>query len=290
MFLLTIFTTLVVGARLESNFINNLPLFNLGDDAFPLFHPSWILERPARLLLGVPFSATLMLILFAHEMGHYLFCLRYRVNATLPFFIPAPTLIGTLGAFIRIRSPIPSRAALFDIGIAGPIAGFVVAIFALAFGLYESRPGAVNTGDIVLGYPWIFHLVKSVLGPGGTSLSSLEMHPVAIAAWVGMFATALNLLPGGQLDGGHIVFSLMPSAHKYVSWLVIGILIPLGIQLWPGWLVWAVLLSISGLRHPRVPGWPGLSPGRKILAIVALVMLVLTFTPAPMNGAAVPHL
>src|SRR6516164_5300022 len=124
--LLTLFTTLIVGARLEYNFLHDLPAFTLQDDPVPMFPLGWIFQAPSRLLLGVPFAGTLMAILLAHEMGHYIFCMRYGVNATPPYFLPAPTLIGTLGAFIRIKSPIRSREALFDIGIAGPIAGFVV--------------------------------------------------------------------------------------------------------------------------------------------------------------------
>src|SRR5277367_3934785 len=158
--LATIFTTLVVGARMESNFQHNLPAFSMNDDTLPFFPFREIVAKPSMLLLGIPFSATLMLILMAHEMGHYLYCRYYRVNATLPFFIPAPTLIGTLGAFIRIRSPIRSRAALFDIGIAGPIAGFVVATAVLLFSLPYSKllSAATAHSDIQLGYPLIFRL------------------------------------------------------------------------------------------------------------------------------------
>jgi len=138
LFIATIFTTLVVGARMEFNFLHNLPVFSLNDDALPLFPVRWALAQHSRLLLGIPFASALMLILLAHEMGHYLCCRYYGVYATLPFFIPAPTLIGTLGAFIRIRSPIRSRTALFDIGIAGPIAGFLVALAVLVVAMPHS--------------------------------------------------------------------------------------------------------------------------------------------------------
>ena len=138
--LATCFTTLVVGARMEFNFLHNLPPFAFGNEPFRFFRIGWILQQPSRLLLGIPFSATLLIILLAHEMGHYLLCRYYRVRATLPFFIPAPTLIGTLGAVIRIKAPIRSRAALFDIGIAGPIAGFVVAVITLALAMTVSKP------------------------------------------------------------------------------------------------------------------------------------------------------
>src|SRR5260370_18834587 len=161
LFLGTVFTTLVVGARLQFNFLVNQPPFS-GESVFPL---TWVLEQPSRLLLGVPFSATLILILLAREMGHFGFCKRNGVQATLPFFLPAPTLIGTLGAFIRIKSPIRSRLALFDIGIAGPIACFVVALAVLIFALPHSKmmaPTAVAS-DIQLGYPLIFHLAWAVL-------------------------------------------------------------------------------------------------------------------------------
>jgi len=294
--LATVFTTLVVGARLEFNFLNNLPAFSMDESTLPLFPIGWILQQPGRLLLGVPFAATLMLILLAHELGHYLYCRRYGVDATLPFFIPAPTLIGTLGAFIRIKSPIRSRSALFDIGIAGPIAGFVVALVVLIFSLALSKPMAPGAAesDIVFGYPLIFHLVHWMLitllpalsGPGRIPLDQAYLHPTAVAAWVGMFATALNLLPGGQLDGGHIVYSLAPRVHKHISRLTVGILLPMGVFLWAGWLVWAVLLTISGIRHPQVPAWPGVDGSRKLVALLGLILLILTFVPMPFNGAA----
>ncbi len=292
--LATVFTTLVVGARLQYNFANDLAPFSIGESTLPFFELGWVLAEPSRLLLGVPFAGTLMLILLAHEMGHFLYCVRYGVDATLPFFIPAPTLIGTLGAFIRIKSPIRSREALFDIGIAGPIAGFVVALVTLVLALSLSKPlpAGVPLPDIVFGYPLIFHFAHwalRTLGLGATGqipLQAAYLHPTAIAAWVGMFATALNLLPGGQLDGGHMVYAISPRLHKHVSRLTVGILLPMGFFLWPGWLVWALLLTISGFRHPQVPLWPGLRANRKLLALLAVLMLILTFVPEPFTGVA----
>src|SRR5438132_5435200 len=213
LFLATFFTTLVVGAHMEFNFQNNLPAFSFNDDVLPILPVDWALAQPSRLLLGLPFASTLMLILLAHEMGHYLYCRYYGVYATLPFFIPAPTLIGTLGAFIRIRSPIRSRTALFDIGIAGPIAGFLVALTVLVFALPLSKimaPAAVAS-ELQLGFPVIFHLAWAAIplaNARGTSLHGIYFLPTAIAAWVGMFATELDLLRGGQLEGEHMVFSL----------------------------------------------------------------------------------
>ncbi len=297
--LATIFTTLVVGARMEFNFLHNLPPFYAADDSLPIFPLSWALQS-SHLALGIPFSLALMVILLAHEMGHYLYCRRYGVAATLPFFIPFPTLIGTLGAFIRIRSPIRSRSALFDIGIAGPIAGFLTATAVLFFALGFSKPllaPGLSDSAIEPGYPFIFHLAQRVLataglahGVGGLPFSHVCLHPTAIAAWVGMFATALNLLPGGQLDGGHIIFALTPRAHRLVSRLTILALIPMAFYFWVGWLVWAVLLRISGMRHPMVAEWPGVAGRRRWLAAFALLMLILTFTPAPLGHASLREL
>jgi membrane-associated protease RseP (regulator of RpoE activity) len=296
--LLTCFTTLVVGARMQYNFAHSQSVFSLDDSAAPFFPASWAFSHPARLLLGIPFAGTLMLILLAHEMGHYLYCKRYGVWATLPFFIPAPTLIGTFGAFIRIRSPIRSRTALFDIGIAGPIAGFVVAfsVLMVSLGLSKAVPAGAPVPALDLGFPLIFQLVHRFLAAQsaahGIALLPLDrvlLHPTTIAAWVGMFATSLNLLPGGQLDGGHIVFSIAPQAHKFVSRLTILILLPMAYYLWTGWLVWAILLQLSSLRHPQVAEWPRVSGGRAWLAVFALLMLALTLTPAPFGHASLPE-
>ena len=286
-FLLTIFTTLVMGARLEFNFQHNFGPFAISEDTLRFFPVSWILSGPSRLLLGVPFSATLMFILFAHEMGHYLYCRYYGVDATLPFFVPFPSLIGTMGAFIRIKSPIRSRSALFDIGIAGPIAGFLPACVALAAGLSLSKavPASAIAPVPDVGFPLIFHIINRVLhGSHAVPLERLYLHPVAIAAWVGMFATALNLLPGGQLDGGHIVFSVSPRWHRMISTLTVLVLIPLSLYRWIGWLLWAVVLRITGMRHPIVPEYPEITRGRKRLSVLAIVMLGLTFTPTPITN------
>ncbi len=295
--LATCFSTLVTGARMEYNFQHNRPALSLSDDpiegqAVPLFPAGWAYTHPSRLLGGVPFMLTVMLFFLAHEMGHYLYCRRYGVYATLPFFIPTPfTPIGTMGAVILIRSRIRSRTALFDIGIAGPIAGFVVAVAVLALSLAWSKPMPVTPGppEYVLGYPLSFALLQRALvamhvlrGAAAQPLSRLLLHPMAIAAWVGMLATSLNLLPGGQLDGGHIVFSIAPGAHKIISRLTIVVLLGMSYYLWAGWLVWAILLQVSSLRHPQVAEWPRVSGARVWLAVFALAMLALTIMPAPM--------
>lgn len=290
----TVFTTLVVGAHLEFNFLHNLPPFAAGDEYLPFFPLKWALEVPSRLLLGVPFSATLLTILLAHEMGHYLFCRYYGVRATLPFFIPAPTLIGTLGAVIRIKAPIRSRKALFDIGIAGPIAGFVVAVPTLMFALMLSKPLAptARASDIYLGFPPIFYLAQDflrVIAPQhaivALPLSHVYLHPTAIAAWVGMFATALNLLPSSQLDGGHIVYALAPRAHRVISWATVLLLVYLG-RMYVGWRVWAGLLIVMNVltfRQRQAPTYPLLPTSRWALGLLALIMLVLTFAVSPIQ-------
>jgi membrane-associated protease RseP (regulator of RpoE activity) len=288
----TCFTTLVVGARLEFSFLHDLPPFVAGDESIPFFALGWVLAQPSRLLLGIPFSATLLMILLMHEMGHYFYCRYHRVYATLPFFIPAPTLIGTLGAVIRIKSPIRSRAALFDIGIAGPIAGFVAAVITLVFALLLSKPMTASMGrsDLQMGYPLILgamHYLLGIVAPhyaiAGLPMHRVYLHPTAIAALVGMFATALNLLPSGQLDGGHIVFALWPRAHRLFSWATILILAGLGF-LYTGWWVWAVLLlamNIATWRQSQAPEYPMLPRNRWGWAMMGLLMLLLTFTVAP---------
>ena len=296
----TCFTTLVVGARMEYNFRYNLPLFLAGNERLPFFPIEWIWQDPRRLMLGIPFSATLLTILLAHEMGHYLYCRYYGVRATLPFFIPAPTLIGTLGAVIRIKAPIRSRAALFDIGIAGPIAGFVVAVATLVVAMNFSKPlHVVGSSDLRLEYPWIFYLVHDALRrvvPGhaiaAVPLSRVYLHPTAIAAWVGMYATALNLLPSGQLDGGHIVYALAPRAHRAVSWMTVVALVILGAIAFKtdsmnySWWFWAGVLAVMNaltLRLQQAPEFPEIPPGRWILAMMALIMLIVTFTISPFH-------
>lgn len=299
LFLLTCFTTLITGARMQYNFAHNQPAVSFSDDSVPFFPVNWLFTDPARVLAGVPFAATLMFFFLAHEMGHYLYCRRYGIYATLPFFIPMPlTPIGTMGAVIIIRSPIRSRTALFDIGIAGPIAGFVVAATTLVLSLGWSKPmpAQITIPDIAFGFPLIFHAAHrflSMVDPASriadVPLNRVLLHPVAIAAWVGMLATALNLLPGGQLDGGHIVYSISPRAHRLISRATILVLVPMAYFFWTGWIVWAVLLQLSSLRHPHVAEWPRVSGGRAGLAVFALFMLVFTLTPSPLGHHALPE-
>jgi membrane-associated protease RseP (regulator of RpoE activity) len=282
--------TLIMGARMQYNFDHNQPALSFSDERVDYFPWKWLETHPERILAGIPFAATVMLFFLAHELGHYLTCRRYGVYATLPFFIPAPTPIGTMGAVILIRSPIRSRTALFDIAIAGPIAGFVVALAALFVSLPLSKmsPPGAGVPDYDLNFPLIFELAHRAMaslgflrGAAALPLSRVLVHPAAIAAWVGMFATALNLLPGGQLDGGHIVYAVAPRAHRLISRITIVILLTLACYLWLGWLVWAILLQLSSFRHPQVSEFPQVSGTRAWLAVFALLMLTLTLAPAP---------
>jgi membrane-associated protease RseP (regulator of RpoE activity) len=290
LFLGTVFTTLVVGSRLQYNFDHNLAAFQSDDDFFPL---EWALKNPREIARGVPFMLTLLGILLAHEMGHFIYAAKNHVYATLPYFLPAPTLIGTLGAFIRIRSPIRSRAALFDIGIAGPIAGFLLAVPLMFLSLLLSKlSSGVPQSQLIFGIPLIFkaglqvlhslHLTRAV------RLEDLYLHPTAVAVWVGMFATALNLLPGGQLDGGHIIYGVWPRVHRLVSLLTVVVLAPLIWREWLGWFLWAVLLLITGFQHPPVPREPALDTKRYILGFCAVLMFILTFTSQPFHMANTP--
>ena len=213
---------------------------------------------PAALVEGVPFSAALLLILGAHESSHYLLSRRHGVRASLPLFIPAPTLAGTFGAVIRIESPIPDRRSLLEIGLAGPLAGFLVALPLAVAGLRLShvavratapRPGRGE--GLGLGASLVFSLLERVvLGPLPEQ-ASLVLHPVAFAAWIGFFVTAINLLPVGQLDGGHVLYALAGRRQEGISRAAVLALAPLGF-LWWGWFLWGGMLLLLGLRHPPV--------------------------------------
>jgi membrane-associated protease RseP (regulator of RpoE activity) len=291
----TAFTTLVMGARMQYNFDHNLPALSFSDDSIPYFPAGWFFSHPARMWAGWPFAATVMLFFLAHEMGHYLCCRYYGINATLPFFIPVPTPIGTMGAVILIRSRIRSRLELFDVGIAGPIAGFVVACVAMVISLGWSKvmPHGYSGGDYELGFPLIFELAHRALGmiaPDHAAnvlpLQRVLLHPTALAAWVGMYATALNLLPSGQLDGGHIVYALVPRAHRAISWTTVAALAYLG-RFNHAWWVWGALITIMNVltyRHQQAPEFPELPANRWLLALLGIAMLGLTFTVSPFKA------
>jgi membrane-associated protease RseP (regulator of RpoE activity) len=243
---------------------------------------AWFWRHPAGLLQGLPFSLTLLTILLAHEFGHYIAAAYHGVDASLPYFLPSP-FMGTFGAFIRVRSPIYSKRALFDIGVSGPLAGFVFLLPALAAGLAFSKviPGIEQQGSLHFGVPGLEWLLERLIFPGVAS-SDIYLHPVARAAWVGIFATALNLLPIGQLDGGHIVYSFFPRRHRTISTVLCVLLLPLG-KFWLGWLIWAVLLFWLGRGHPGIYDSTELGAGRRKLAWIALAVFILCFTFVPIG-------
>jgi membrane-associated protease RseP (regulator of RpoE activity) len=261
--LATLLTTLFVGSLMEG--------------AQPLSDP-WAL------LQGVPFSASLLLILGFHELGHYFTARAYGVQVSLPYFVPLPLPpMGTMGAIIRMRSPIPNRKVLFDIGIAGPLLGLALAVPVLLIGLALSpvKPpsGVVLQEGNSLAYLFLKWLVKGPIPEG----FDVILHPMALAGWLGLFVTALNLMPLSQLDGGHIVYAVFGRGHRKVVWLFLGALgVLFLITRWQGWLLWVALAVGLGLRHP--PPLDDLTPldfPRRVLAIIALVLLVALITPLP---------
>lgn len=240
--------------------------------------------QPGVLGDALSFSLFLMAILGLHETGHFLLARRHGVQATLPFFIPAPTLIGTFGAVIRIQSPIPHRRALMEIGAAGPIFGFLVAVCAAAIGLPLSRtapPVQINRSPhLLLGENLLFLLLEKFFAAGG-SQGTLSLHPIAFAAWIGFFVTALNLFPIGQFDGGHILYALFPHFHRVVSRIVQVFLVGLGF-FWPGWWVWAFISFVFPMRHQGcLDELKPIGLREKMIAVATLLMFVLCFTPVP---------
>ena len=278
LFLVTAVSTLAAGAQFAV-------AYNAGQaPSFDNFFSDYLntFTNPRLFLSGVPFAATLLGILLAHELGHFFACRYYRIQATYPFFIPAPTLIGTMGAFIRIRSPIADRRALFDMAFAGPLVGFLIAVPALAIATATSKTvTSIDSSSFIFGRPLVQRLLEAWLRPGISSAHIL-LHPVGRAAWVGLFATALNLLPAGQLDGGHILYCVTTGWHRRISLAVAILLVPLGIFFWTGWMIWAVLLFAISFRHPPLMNpWQPLDRPRRFLAALALAIFLLCFMPAP---------
>jgi membrane-associated protease RseP (regulator of RpoE activity) len=278
LFLATILTTTVVGGShwfaFQSNFGSRAVRASLAVLA----------------VQGLWYSLTLLAILGAHELGHYLACRYYRISASLPYFLPIPfPLTGTAGAFIKIRQPITTKPALFDVGVAGPFAGFLVAVPALLLGLTMSNlaPLPPRFSGAELGEPLLFKAAEWLVWGAIPENLSLNLHPMAFAAWFGLLATALNLFPIGQFDGGHISYAAFGRRSIYVT---IGtVAVALGLCFYSSsWIVWTalavVLLTTFGWRHP--PTWDDHVPldrTRLGLAILAFVVFVLCFTPAPIE-------
>ena len=267
LFLLTVFTTLLAGAIMEG---------------------AQILDNPLDLIKGVPFSFTLMFILGTHEFGHYYYAQKHKVDASLPFFIPAPPflfLIGTFGAIIKIKSPIYRKDALLQIGAAGPIAGFIIAVPALILGLFLSD--IVEKSDIqgalILGDSILMKILTWVTHPDLMESQDIMLHPIAFAGWIGLLVTMLNLLPIGQLDGGHVAYAMLGEKQKLIGQAAFILLVPLSF-LSINWLVWGLLLLLlmRTVKHPPIQDIHiPLSESDKRIGYICLLIFILCFIPAP---------
>ena len=246
-----------------------------------------ILKDPEVISLSIVYAVVLLGILLGHEFGHYLTCRHYHINASLPYFIPAPTLIGTLGAFIKIKSPITRKQHLFDIGIAGPLAGFLLSFPALAYGLSLSKviPPLAKGEGLMFGEPLLLKIIGRMIFNDIPSGYDILIHPIAFAGWVGILVTSFNLFPVGQLDGGHIAYALFGPKSRVLSRIFLWVFILMGVVFWVGWLIWAFVILLLGMRHPRIidEATP-LSPQRKFMAAIALLIFVLSFIPDPIKG------
>ena len=273
LFVATIFTTLWAGAYQVYN----------GPIRGPV---NLLLEQPEILLRGIPFAATLLTILVTHEFGHYALSRIHRVPASLPLFIPGPPyFIGTFGAIIRLRGPIVNRRALFDIGVAGPLAGFIAAMVALVIGLNLSTVvDRTATHGMELGEPLLLQFFAWLVVGSIPPQADIILHPVGFAAWFGLFVTSLNLLPIGQLDGGHVAYALWGSRQRTMAFIMVPILIVLGYVGWPGWWLWAFMAGLWGFGHPPVRDLHvPLGRGRIVVGWIALVVFILTFAPIPFS-------
>lgn len=274
LFLVTVVTTLYAG--LEGEFGGEMPKLLT------------VLRNPLLLLQGLPFAATLLSILTVHELGHYFTARHYGIRVSLPYFIPAPVGLGTFGAFIKMQSPVTDRRALFDVGASGPLAGLVLALPALFIGLSRSQVLPLHQiprgePELVLGPSLLFTVALQLVFGHLPADQTIALSPVALAAWFGLFVTALNLLPMGQLDGGHIAYALLGRRHQLVGVLTIGILFALGgvFQQFV-WLFWALLGLALGLRHPPpLDDLTPLDPGRRVVGILSFLLFLSLFTPFP---------
>jgi membrane-associated protease RseP (regulator of RpoE activity) len=289
----SVVTTTANGARFMQNFLEGLPAGVRDGDLWPW---AWLAAHPHLFASGFAFSLTLLGILLVHEFGHYLACRAHRIRATLPWVLPAPTLSGTAGAVIQIRSSIPSRDALMDVGIYGPLAGYLASLIAVTSGFLLSRPQSISppAGLARFGHePLTLRLLHRLLvhwDPSIPSFSWSSPHPVLLAGWIGLFITSLNLIPAGQLDGGHILYAFSPRLHKAFTWLLPAVLLIAGLCYWAGWILWGLLLLLPAMRHPRVLLASRLSRGRIALGLAGVAIFLLTFTPTPFHNASLLQL
>jgi len=244
--------------------------------------------NPGEILIGVPFSLTLLLILGCHEFGHYYYAQKHKVDATLPYFLPAPPflfIIGTFGAFIKIKSPIYKKDALLQIGAAGPIAGFVIAVPALIIGLMLSEIITIDGGEagIILGDSLLMKFLTVMVFPNLADGQDVLLHPIAFAGWIGLLVTMLNLLPIGQLDGGHIAYAMLGERQGLVGRIALLALLPLSL-LSLNWLVWGILIIVlmRTAKHPPIQDLhTPLSRENKQVGYACLVIFILCFIPTP---------
>ena len=277
-------TTTANGARFMQNFLEGMPPVVRDGDLWPW---GWLADHPELFKTGWAFSVSLLSILLIHEFGHYFACRWHRIRATLPWVLPAPTLSGTAGAIIRIRTRIPNRDALMDVGVYGPLAGYLASTVAVALGFALSHHSPGNpTAAIVRfgGEPLTIHLVHALLLHWYPNLPAFELitpHPVLLAGWIGLFMTSLNLIPGGQLDGGHLVYAFSPKLHRSFTVILPILLLIAGMLFWVGWILWGLLLFLPVMRHPKVPLEGGLDHRRVALGVIGILIFLLTFTLTP---------
>lgn len=284
--------TMANGARFMQNFLEGMPPMVRDSDLWPW---GWLADHPDLYITGWSFSAALIGILLIHEFGHYFACRYHGIDATLPWVLPAPTLSGTAGAIIQIKSRIPSRNALMDVGIYGPLAGYLASSLAVGVGFALSVQAPANAPHAIVrfgGEPLTIRMIHELLlqwDPSIPAFDQIAPHPVLVAGWIGIFITSLNLIPGGQLDGGHILYAISPKLHRVFTAVLPFLLFIAGAVFWMGWILWGIFLLVPAMRHPRVPTEPRLNPGRTVLGVIGIVILVLTFTPTPFYDSSLMH-
>ena len=288
----SVVTTTANGARFMQNFIQGMPPVVRDSDLWPW---PWLADHPELFVTGWAFSFSLLGILLIHEFGHYFACRWHKIQATLPWVLPAPTLSGTMGAVIQLRTRIRSRNALMDVGVYGPLAGYVASAAAVAVGFVLSMNAPADAPAAIVrfgGEPLTIRILHALLvqwDPSIPAFDHIAPHPVLVAGWIGLFITSLNLIPGGQLDGGHILYAISPRLHKAVTTVLPFVLFLAGAVFWVGWILWGLFLMVPGMRHPNVPVEPELNRGRLLLGIVGMVIFLLTFTATPFYDSSLMH-
>jgi membrane-associated protease RseP (regulator of RpoE activity) len=274
------------------NFLEGMPPVVRDADLWPW---GWLWDHPHLYISGWTFSFTLLGILLIHEFGHYFACRAHGISATLPWILPAPTLSGTAGAVIQIRSRIPNRNALMDVGIYGPLPGYIASMVAVAVGFALSVQAPPNAPAAIVrfgGEPITLRMLHALLShwdPQIPPFDQIAPHPVLVAGWIGLFVTSLNLIPGGQLDGGHILYAISPRVHRIFTNSLPFALFAAGAFFWVGWILWGIFLMIPAMRHPKVFQEIGLSRSRLVLGAIGLVIFLLTFTPTPFSDNSLMH-